>query len=151
KASRNGHEVFLHMPMEPVGPSDPGPKALLAGMSSDSIRDRLEWAIARVSGATGMNNHMGSRMTADPVAMSTVMDVLREHGLEFVDSRTTAGSVAAAAAAEEGLMHTWRDVFIDAEPGSAFAVRQTAAAEEFARQRGTVVAIAHPLPTTLAV
>src|SRR5258708_2628424 len=66
-------------------------------------------------------------------------------------SMATAGSAAAAAAEEEGLMHTWRDVFVDAEPGADFVTKQLAATEEFARQRGTVVAIAHPAPTTLAM
>jgi polysaccharide deacetylase 2 family uncharacterized protein YibQ len=149
RARNRGHEIYLHMPMEPLGSENPGPNALLAGMSPDMMRERLEWAIGRVPGAVGVNNHMGSRLTSDPSAMGVVMDVLHRHGLEFVDSRTTGGSVAAAAAAAAGMPHTWRDVFIDHEPTEAFARHQLAAVEAMARQHGTALAIGHPLPVTL--
>jgi polysaccharide deacetylase 2 family uncharacterized protein YibQ len=94
---------------------------------------------------------MGSRMTADAASMHVVMDVLREHGLLFVDSRTSPRSVAAGAAAEAGLPHTARDVFLDHFPGPEFVHRQLAALESRARRSGTAVAIGHPLPTTIEV
>jgi hypothetical protein len=150
-AKRAGHEVFLHMPMQPIGSENPGRNALLASMDAAALRERLEWAIGRVEGAVGMNNHMGSRLTAQPAPMAVVMDVLRRHGLMFVDSRTTQHSVAAAAAAEAGLPHTGRDVFLDHFPGGAFVRRQLAQLEAKARATGVAVAIGHPLPATLDI
>lgn len=150
-ARRNGHEIFLHMPMQPIGNANPGRNALLVGMSAGDIRERVEWAIGRVGSAVGMNNHMGSRMTADASAMHVVMEVLREHGLMFVDSRTSGRSVAESVAAQEGLPHTARDVFLDHFPGHAFVRQQLAELEGRARRGGTAVAIGHPLPTTMDV
>ncbi|MFO1067264.1 MAG: divergent polysaccharide deacetylase family protein [Geminicoccaceae bacterium] len=151
QARSRGHDIFLHMPMQPIGREDPGPNALLDGMDAATLRQRLTWAIGRVSGAIGMNNHMGSRLTAEPEAMATVMDVLREHDLAFVDSRTSPRSVADGAAEKAGIAHVGRDVFLDHFPGSAFVRRQLAEVERQARTNGSVVAIGHPLPATLEV
>jgi hypothetical protein len=148
-ARKAGHEVFLHMPMQPLGDENPGRNALRMGMDAAALRERLDWAIDRVDGAVGMNNHMGSRLTAEPAPMAVVMEVLRRRGLMFVDSRTTQHSVAAAAAAEAGLPHTSRDVFLDHFPGAAFVRRQLAELEAKARAHGVAVAIGHPQPATL--
>jgi hypothetical protein len=94
---------------------------------------------------------MGSRLTAQPAPMRVVMEVLRKHGLMFVDSRTSQDTVAAAIAAEAGLPHTGRDVFLDHFPGGAFVRRQLAQVEAKARATGMVVAIGHPLPATLDI
>jgi hypothetical protein len=151
EALRHSHEVFLHMPMQPLGNENPGKNALHVGMSAADIRERLGWAIGRVDQAIGMNNHMGSRMTEDASAMRVVMEVMRERGLMFVDSRTSPRSAAAGAAAEAGLPHTSRDVFLDHFPGPAFVRRQLVELENRARRTGTAVAIAHPMPTTMDV
>jgi polysaccharide deacetylase 2 family uncharacterized protein YibQ len=151
EARRRGHEIFLHMPMQPLGDADPGRNALRPGMSPADIRERVSWAIGRVGGAVGVNNHMGSRMTADAAAMRVVMDVLRERGLMFVDSRTAPASVAEGMAAAAGLPHTGRDVFLDHFAGPDFVRRQLAELEARARRTGTAVAIGHPLPTTMDV
>ena len=150
-ARRRGHEIFLHMPMQPLGDANPGKNALRPGMSAADIRERVEWAIDRVGSPVGMNNHMGSRMTADARAMQVVMEVLRGHGLMFVDSRTSPKSVAEGVAAEAGLAHTGRDVFLDHFPGTAFVRHQLAEVEARARRTGSAVAIGHPLPATMEV
>ncbi len=151
-AKRHGHEIFLHMPMQPLGTANPGKNALRAGMTAADIRERVNWAIDRVGpAAVGMNNHMGSRMTTDGSAMQVVMDVLRERGLAFVDSKTAPNSVAEGVAAAAGLPHTARDVFLDHFPGTAFVRRQLAELEARARRTGTAVAIGHPLPATMEV
>lgn len=149
-ARTRDHQIFLHMPMQPVGEERPGPNALLASMTSDELREHLAWAIARVPGAVGMNNHMGSRLTTDERAMRTVMDVLAQRGLVFVDSRTSPHSIAAAIAAEAGLPHGSRDVFLDHLPTAGFVRQQLAEVEATARRSGSVIAIGHPLPVTLA-
>jgi polysaccharide deacetylase 2 family uncharacterized protein YibQ len=93
---------------------------------------------------------MGSRLTTDERAMRTVMDVLAQRGLVFVDSRTSPHSIAAAIAAEAGLPHGSRDVFLDHLPTAGFVRQQLAEVEATARRSGSVIAIGHPLPVTLA-
>ncbi|HET6469842.1 MAG TPA: divergent polysaccharide deacetylase family protein, partial [Geminicoccaceae bacterium] len=150
QARRAGHQVFVHVPVQPVGDASPGPDALTVEMSAGELREHLRRAIGRVAGATGVNNHMGSRATADARAMGVVMEELKRDGLVFVDSRTAGNSVAASVAAARGLPHTSRDVFLDHFPGSRFIERQLQTVEELARRTGSAVAIGHPYDTTLA-
>lgn len=150
-AAFHGHDVFLHLPMEPDGPDDPGPDAILTGLDEAELAHRLASAFDRVPGAVGVNNHMGSRATRDPAVMIPVLAEVRRRGLAFVDSRTSPDSVAAATAAELGLPHAARDVFLDNDPAPAAVRARLDEAERMARRDGTALAIGHPYPSTLAV
>ncbi len=151
-AREAGKEIFLHMPMEPSSPAfDPGPGAIRAGQPAATIRANLEAALARVPGAVGVNNHMGSRATADARAMREVMGLLRERGLVYVDSWTSPRSVAEKTAREVGIPFGGRDVFIDNVREPAAIRRQLALAERRARRRGTAIVIGHPHAVTLEV
>ncbi|MDF1587196.1 divergent polysaccharide deacetylase family protein [Marinimicrococcus flavescens] len=151
EARANGHEIFLHLAMEPQGNADPGPNALLASLGEEELRRRITWAIGRVPDAVGANNHMGSRLTAEAAPMRVVMDELRRAKLLFVDSMTTPASVAGATAAVFGIPHTNRDVFLDNEAEAGAISAQLARAERLARRNGTAVAIGHPYPATMKV
>jgi len=151
EARAAGHQVFLHLAMEPLGGEDPGPMALLSSLGPEELRRRLLWALGRVPGAAGVNNHMGSRLTADPRAMAVVMGELGRLGLPFVDSMTTASSVAARVALEGGVVATARDVFLDNDPAPTAILAQLERAERLARRTGSAVAIGHPYPSTLQV
>jgi uncharacterized protein len=144
-------EILCHLPMEPANAHDPGPGSLRRAMDLDSLAAATDRALARVPGAVGANNHMGSELTTDRAAMGTVLDVLQRHGLFFLDSRTSAGSVGFALARSLGLPAAERDVFLDdsADPEAirAQVVRWLARS----RERGAAVAIGHPRPTTLDV
>ena len=148
-----GRELLLHMPMEPVGNHGPGPGegAVEVGLSAAEIRSRVERALAVVAGARGVNNHMGSRATADAAAMRAVMDVLRPRGLYFLDSRTTADTVAEQIARASGVPALRRDVFLDvvSEPEAIRRALDQAVAR--ARADGSAVAIGHVHPITIEV
>jgi polysaccharide deacetylase 2 family uncharacterized protein YibQ len=150
-AKANGHEVFLHLPMEPEGEEDPGPNAILVGLEPGELSRRLAWAFDRLPQATGVNNHMGSRATSDPAAMLEVLREVSRRGLAFVDSRTSPLSVGSALAERLGLPHAARDVFLDNDPSPAAIRRRLDEAERLARRRGQALAIGHPYPATLAV
>lgn len=151
EARAAGHEVILHLAMEPVGGEDPGPMALLADLGADELRRRLHWALGRVPGAAGVNNHMGSRLTADPRAMAIVMGELARLGLPFLDSMTTPASVAGKVALASGVPATARDLFLDNDPAPTAILAQLERAERLARRTGSAVAIGHPYPSTLQV
>lgn len=150
-AATRGHDVFLHLPMEPEGPDDPGPNALLTGLDPAELARRLAWAFEQVPGAVGVNNHMGSRATRDPDLMVPVLREIHRRGLAFIDSRTSPLSVAGATAGRLGLPHAARDVFLDNDPTPAAVRARLDEAERFARRDGTALAIGHPYPSTLAV
>ncbi|MGR7944595.1 MULTISPECIES: divergent polysaccharide deacetylase family protein [unclassified Paenibacillus] len=114
-AYRLGHDVIVHMPMEPNKGLKKwlGPGALTADLSDEEIRKRVEAAIDNVPHAIGMNNHMGSKITADSRIMRIVLTVCKERGLFYLDSRTTPHSVVAEVSAEVGVPALYNNVFLD--------------------------------------
>jgi uncharacterized protein len=149
-AHAQGHEIFLHLPMEPLDPGkDPGPNALLESLTPDELALRLRENLDRFSGYVGVNNHMGSRLTQDADAMAIVMAELKRRGLMFLDSMTIAGSVAHLMADELGVPSAQRDIFLDNEPEVAAILTQLAALEAVADRRGYAIAIGHPYGATV--
>ncbi len=147
-----GHELLLHMPMEPKGDADPGPGALKVGMSSGKIRRLLEAALDIFGGRiAGMNNHEGSRFTADPDGMQTVVEVLKERGLFLLDSRTDKDTVACKVARANDLPTISRKVFLDDTQTPEAIIAQLAATEKAAMENGYAAAIGHPHPATMKV
>jgi polysaccharide deacetylase 2 family uncharacterized protein YibQ len=145
-----GHEVILHLPMEPLGGQDPGPGALRAAQGEAENLARLRAALAAVPGAVGVNNHMGSRFTEDAAALAPILAEIGARGLYFLDSRTSPRSLAYTTARELGLPTLGRDVFLDDSDAPEAIARQIAAMEARARRTGGVIAIGHPREATLA-
>jgi polysaccharide deacetylase 2 family uncharacterized protein YibQ len=146
------HEYLVHVPMQPESASiDPGPNALTTALSEAEIRARLRWGLERMQGYVGVNNHMGSRFTADASGMRIVMEELKERGLLFLDSRTTPHTTCASLAAARDLPFASRNVFLDNETTIEGVVKQIAALESVARKQGAAIGIGHPHDATLAV
>lgn len=148
-AREAGHELMLHMPMEPMGHEDPGPGALLTTLPPAEIRARLDHALDSFEGFDGINNHMGSRFTADTAGMQIVAEELSKRHLFFLDSRTSAQTVGFSIVQKEGLPAISRDVFLDDSLSPAAIHLQLAATERAAQRKGYAVAIGHPHDETL--
>lgn len=148
---QRGVEILLHLPMEPAGAKDPGPGALRLGMTPEQLRQATLTALQEVPGAVGVNNHMGSGLSADERSMNTILGVLGSRGLFFLDSRTSAQSVGYRVATRLGLPAAERQVFLDPDPSHEAIRHQFHRLLGLARTRGAAVAIGHPLPETLAV
>jgi polysaccharide deacetylase 2 family uncharacterized protein YibQ len=148
-AHGNGHELLVHVPMEPLGSENPGPRALTIGLSPDEVAARLARDLTRFDGFVGINNHMGSKFTGSAPGMAVVMGELRARGLLWLDSRTAGSSVGSAIARAYDVPHVDRDVFLDNTPTLAAVQRQLADLESVARRRGWAVAIGHPKDATL--
>lgn len=145
-----GHELLLHVPMEPEGHIAPGPHALSTTQTRDEFDRELFWALDRFDGYVGINNHMGSRVTASTDQMSWLFEELERRGLMFVDSRTTKKTVAPMLAAHFGLPFAERNVFLDNELGADALVAQLEVLETEARKNGFAVGIGHPHRGTIA-
>lgn len=145
-----GHELILHMPMEPLGHEDPGPGALLTSLPADEMRARFDKALDSFPGFDGVNNHMGSKFTADEAGMEMVAGELQKRHLFFLDSRTSARSVGEAVAHARGIPAARRDVFIDDDLSPSAINAQLAQLERIARHKGAAIAIGHPHDATLA-
>ncbi|NIR58018.1 MAG: divergent polysaccharide deacetylase family protein, partial [Gammaproteobacteria bacterium] len=150
-AHAEGKEVMLHLPMQPVDARPLGPGGLILDMTRAAFVRRLRDDLRAVPHVRGVNNHMGSLLTRHPGHMAWLMRELGRGRLYFVDSRTTAATVARRLARERGVRNTERDVFLDnrRSPGAIRAQLHALLAQ--ARRRGTATAIGHPYPETLAV
>jgi hypothetical protein len=153
EASRRGIEMLLHQPMEPRegGGKNPGERVLLVSMSVKDLRAQVRANLAAVPGAVGVNNHMGSRFTEDAAGLGALMAEIKEHGLFWLDSRTTPGTRGVEAAHTAGVPALERDIFLDAETNADFIRHQVRKLIETARVHGTAVGIGHPHPETIAV
>ncbi len=153
EASRRGIEMLLHQPMEPheEGGKNPGAGVLLTSMTPEELRAQVRANLAAVPGAVGVNNHMGSRFTEDAAGLGVVMLEIKEHGLFWLDSRTTAQTRGIEVARAAGVPALERDFFIDAEVNADFIRRQVRKLIDVARAHGTAVGIGHPHRETIAI
>ena len=149
-AKRRGHELMVHMPMQPQNENiDGGPTLLRGDQGEDKFRSLLRYNLARFDGFVGVNNHMGSKLTTNRKAMKIVMEELRRRGLYFIDSKTIGSSIAAQVASEAGLKFAERDIFLDHEISLSFVRSALKKVEITARQKGYAIAIGHPHEVTI--
>ena len=149
QAEQGGHEVLAHVPMEPIGPLDPGPMTLKVG--ARDIPERLAWALARVPGLSGINNHEGSKFSTDTASLMPVAQALSERHLFFFDSRTIGGSRIVPVAHMFGVASAGRDVFLDNVVSDSAIKARLEELVSKARKSGVAIAIGHPHAATLRV
>jgi polysaccharide deacetylase 2 family uncharacterized protein YibQ len=152
EAHRRGYQVMLHLPMESIGEEISEPQQLRVGMSSSQVSNDLRGMLSSVPYAVGVNNHQGSLATSNPGLMAELMPLLRERHLFFIDSRTTAATVAFDAAEHDGIPCAFRNVpFLDDVQEAGAIRRQLELAIHGAKEKGEAIAIGHPHPETLEV
>jgi uncharacterized protein len=150
EAHRRGFEVMLHLPMESVGNETPEAHELHPGMPAEDIPVLFEQMMQSVPNATGVNNHQGSQATADAALMDELMPVLQKWNLFYVDSRTTAATVAYDTAQRVGVRSGYRNVpFLDDVAEVSAVRKQLELAFRGAKDKGEAIAIGHPHPATL--
>ena len=151
EAYRRGDQVLLHLPMQAESSGvQPEPSELRVGMSSQQVQSALSRMLESVPHVVGVNNHEGSRATSDAALMEALMPALRERGLFFIDSRTTAATVAYSAAERAGIPAASRKVFLDDTPQSEPIRAQLKVAAQDAMRDGSAIAIGHPYAATIS-
>jgi len=152
-ASACGLEIMLHLPLESIAEKNGAPAVpgtIYEGMPDDQVRAAVENCLARVPGARGVNNHTGSLATEETRFMRPIFEILKARGLYFIDSRTTAASVAYKEARKAGVPAAVRKVFLDAEPGAEQIAGQLQKLFRLAKKNGRAVGICHPKRDSLA-
>ena len=146
----SGFEVLCHLPMEPEGFPEvsPGSGAVLTSMSDAEIARATTSNVSSIPYARGVNNHMGSRATADRRVMRSVLSSL-PHGMYFIDSRTSGASVGATLARQMNVPTAARNVFLDDIQTAAAIRRQLAELRRTAAERGVAIGIGHMYPVTI--
>ena len=152
EADAAGKGVMLHLPMETVSGMDPGKGKVTTEMSDAQIAAQVDDDLAQVPLAQGVNNHEGSKGSADARVMDDVVRamVAKRDGLFFIDSRTASNSVAQEVASKAGLATASRDVFLDNVDEQGAVEAQLRAAADLAIKNGSAIAIGHPRAATLA-
>jgi len=150
EAHRRGYQVMLHLPMQAIGSEIPESNELRPGMTPTDVSRELNGMLASVPYAAGANNHQGSLATSDAHLMNELMPLLRGRNLFFIDSRTTATTVAFDTARSDGVRSAFRNVpFLD-DVRDVTAIRhQLSLAFKEAKEKGEAIAIGHPHPETL--
>jgi len=152
-AHQLGKEVMLHLPMEPIGypgpGRDPGPNAILYNLPEAEVRRRVRMALDEIPHRTGVNNHMGSRITPDRTRMGWVLQEIKARKFFFVDSRTEKDSVAFDVAEQLGIPAVERRVFLDDDKAFPAMEKQWERAIKLAEKDGSVLIIGHIYPETV--
>lgn len=151
KAHAAGKDVLLHLPLQAERDHEAVPGSLLLDMTEHQFSQAFTKSIDAVPFVVGVNNHRGSLLTRHPGHMTWLMnEILSREDLFFVDSYTTAESIALNIALESGVPAVRRDVFLDPDQAPETLAREFSRLKKLARRKGFAVGIAHPYKTTLA-
>jgi polysaccharide deacetylase 2 family uncharacterized protein YibQ len=146
----HGRLPLLHLPMEPIARKDLLPSdGITTDLSDAEIQRRVKQFLDELPGVRGVNNHMGSKATQDSRVMESVLDVVKERGLFFVDSKTVQDTVVGSVAGRIGVPNAARTgEFLD-DGGDTSRVYQILLRQgEEAKRNGSAIAIGHPHPGT---
>ena len=152
KAYDAGYEIIVHMPMENIGKTY-GEKeyVLMSYFQDDEIKDRISSAFDQLPESIGLNNHQGSRGTADSRVMTLLAGVIKEKKKFFIDSRTTRNSLAETTMRKYNVQTNKRDIFLDNELDEEIINTQLLKLAELAEEKGIAIGIGHVKPQTLSV
>lgn len=147
-AHKMGHDVIIHLPMEPTRGKKSwlGPNAITTELSDEEIKHRVLAAIEDVPHAIGMNNHMGSKATADERVMRIVLSICKEKGLFFLDSRTTDKTKIPKLAKELGVPTAGNHIFMDDIYSRSHIVKQSLKVQKHLKEHESTIVIGHVGP-----
>lgn len=151
KLHEKGAQLMLHLPMEPTEYPhvNPGPGAILSSMSPDHLLDQLKRNIQEIPHIEGVNNHMGSKLTANAAQMNQIFTILKKENLFFVDSKTAPKSQGKASARLLKIQFAQRDVFLDNFQDIDYITGQFQELIRIANKHGSAIGIGHPYKATL--
>ena len=152
KAYDAGYEIVVHMPMENIGKTYGEEEyVLMSYFQEDEIKERINKSFSHLPEAVGLNNHQGSRGTADVRIMTILAHEIKANKKFFVDSRTTRNSVAESTMRKYGVPTNKRDIFLDNDLDEEKIRTQMLKLADVAERKGIAIGIGHVKPQTLAV
>lgn len=151
EARRDGHELLIQMPMEPIDypDNDPGPLTLVSKASPKENLKRLHEAMGKITNYTGIMNYLGGRYLTNPDALEPVLRDIEERGLLFLDDGSTAQSTTATIAKAVNAPHTFGDMTIDAQLDRQAILRKLDDLERLAQRKGTAIGIGSAFDETV--
>ncbi len=152
KAYDAGYEIIVHLPMENIGKTYGEEEyVLMSYFQDDEIKSRINNAFDNLPEAIGLNNHQGSRGTADSRVMTLLAGVIKDKKKFFIDSRTTSNSVANSTMRRYNVPTNQRDVFLDNDLDEEKIKIQLYKLADVSERKGIAIGIGHVKPQTLNV
>ncbi|MCF8474545.1 MAG: divergent polysaccharide deacetylase family protein [Emcibacter sp.] len=148
-AKDRGHELMIHLPMEPKGNMNPGPHAMRKNITEKQLMKDLTFNLSQFEGYVGLNNHMGSSFTEYRQGLDVILEEIHHRGLLVLDSKTSRKSLLADMATEKNIPNISRDFFLDNEQNLPYILGQLEKLENMAYKNGHAIAIGHPYKETI--
>lgn len=139
---------MIHLPLQASSSRFEEEKTLYITHSIMAIESRIETLKKLYPKTRFINNHTGSKFTSNKEAMDKLFQVLKKHNYTFLDSRTTAKSVAKISAKKYGLPMLSRNIFLDNKKDTKYIQKQLKKAIKIAKKNGSAIAIGHPYNIT---
>ena len=141
---------MLHLPMEPLSRSamSEGNRTIMTNTSAATQQALVRKHLQSLPGVIGVNNHQGSKATADKATMQAVLQVLKKENVFFVDSRTNSASIARDMAKQMGVATARNDIFLDNSSNVEDIRKQIYKAFAMAEKNGSAIAICHARKNT---
>ena len=145
-----GKVPMLHLPMEPLSRSamSEGNRTIMTNTSAATQQALVRKHLQSLPGVIGVNNHQGSKATADKATMKAVLQVLKKENVFFVDSRTNSASIARDMAKQMGVATARNDIFLDNSSNVEDIRKQIYKAFAMAEKNGSAIAICHARKNT---
>lgn len=146
--ARGFEHYAIHLPMEASSAKN-NSATLRASDNYEKLRGVIAKLRTDFPNAKFINNHTGSKFTADERAMQNLLRAMNEHGFLFIDSRTSPATKAKVAMKGLGMRYVHRDVFLDNQNSVAAVRKKLREAVTLAKKQGYAIAIGHPKSSTL--
>ena len=145
-----GRVPLLHLPMEPLSRSamSEGSRTIMTDTSASTQQALVRKHLNSLPGVVGVNNHQGSKATADKATMKNVLQVLKKENIFFVDRKTNSASIARDMAKQMGVATARNDIFLDNSSKVEDIRKQIYKAFAMAEKNGSTIAICHARPNT---
>lgn len=143
---------MIHFPMQ-ASSAFKGPETdtLKVTDSYEKIEERVRQLRAWYPKAKYTNNHTGSVFTENDEAMARLYKALDKYNFVFVDSRTSAKSVAKKYSVKYNMPYIVRNTFLDNTKDYKAIQNQLLDAVRIAKKQGYAIAIGHPYDVTIKV
>ena len=140
---------MVHLPMEAMRFHKEEPYTMRVSDTQHEVLQRVKKIKQLFPRVHYINNHTGSKFTADEIAMNRLIYAFNKYHIKFIDSRTTAQTKAPKVLKNLGLKYVHRDVFLDHHSDKAYIKEQIKKAIALAKKNGHAIAIGHPHKNTL--
>jgi len=100
-------------------------------------------ALEQLKWAKGINNHMGSKIMKNENIMREILNITKEKGLYFLNSRTNESPVSKDLSKELEIVYFSRDVFLDNEKTEYYISKAMENLGKVAIDKGYAIGIGH--------